>query len=137
MVISGEDSSPKEVVICGYEDIILARQYARQAAQHMGFSVMDQTKIVTAVSELARNIVVHAGKGKMIATRRHDALVLRFQDNGPGIVDINKALSKGFSTTNSLGLGLSGAKALSDSFDIQSAQGQGTSITIAKYLRKH
>ena len=137
MIISGEDSSPKEVVICGYEDIILARQYARQAAQHMGFSIMDQTKIVTAVSELARNIVVHAGKGKMLATRRSDALILRFQDDGPGIADIKKAMSKGYSTTNSLGLGLSGAKSLSDSFDIQSTLGQGTSITIAKYLRKY
>lgn len=127
-----------EIGIGGYEDIILARQAARAEAQRMGFSVIDQTKIITAVSELARNIVVHAGKGVMRISRasRGAGLVLAFTDQGPGFADVGMALSKGFSTVNSLGLGLSGAKALSDAFDIRSSPGQGTSVTITKYLQR-
>ena len=127
-----------EIAIRGYEDILVARQQARAEAQRQGFGIIDQTKIITAVSELARNIVVHAGRGVMRIGRpeRDKGLVFTFTDQGPGMADVAMAMSKGYSTSNSLGLGLSGAKALCDRLDIQSAPGKGTSITITKYVHR-
>ncbi len=138
MTPANDEAFSSEIGISGYEDILLARQAARAEAKRMGFSIIDQTKIITAVSELARNIVVHAGKGTMRIGRasRGTGLALTFTDQGPGFSDVAMAMSKGFSTVNSLGLGLSGAKALSDAFDIRSSPGQGASVTITKYLQR-
>lgn len=136
MTSAGDRFSVVEIGIGGYEDIILARQRARVEAQRLGFNIIDQTKIVTAVSELARNIVVHAGSGVMRIglASPGPGLVFTFVDQGPGMADVPRALSKGYSTSNSLGLGLGGAKALGDRLDIQSQPGRGASITFTKYL---
>ncbi len=127
-----------EVLIKSAEDVISARQKVRQLAQEMGFALLDQTRIVTAVSELARNIFIHAKEGKVLVFR-HDAegrngMKVLFEDTGPGIPDIEKAMEEGFSTVGSLGLGLKGAKRLVDEFNIRSAPGKGTTVEIIKWL---
>lgn len=128
----------EEISIMKDEDVILARQRVRSQAQEMGFSLLDQTRIVTAVSELARNIVVHAKEGKVsvFKTKAGDkpGLKIVFEDKGPGIPDIGKAMEEGFSTIGSLGIGLKGAKRLVDEFDIESYPGKGTIVTITKRL---
>lgn len=118
------------------EDIVLARQKVRDVAGEMGFSVLDQTRIITAVSELARNIVVHAASGKMTAykTAGRAGLTIVFKDIGPGIPDIDKAMQHEFSSVGSLGLGLQGAKRLTDKMEIESHPGKGTTIAITKWL---
>ena len=122
--------------IASHEDMILARQRIRDLAVEMGFSLLDQTRIVTAVSELARNIVVHAQSGEMRAYKPVERPGLRivFEDKGPGIADVNRALQDSFSSVGSLGLGLQGAKRLTDAMEIVSAPGRGTTITITKWL---
>ena len=121
----------------GSEDIVLVRQAVRAWAVELGFSLVDQTKIVTAASELARNTVIYGGGGSVTleavsdGTRR--GLRLVFEDEGPGIKDIEQAMKDGFTTGNGLGLGLSGAKRLSNEFDIVSALGQGTRVTIGRW----
>lgn len=125
-----------EVSISSDEDVILARQKVRFITQELGFSLLDQTRIVTAVSELARNIVVHAKEGKMsvFKTEKRPGLRLVFEDKGPGIPNIDQAMEVGFSTVGSLGLGLKGAKRLTDEFDIITEIGKGTTISIIKWL---
>jgi serine/threonine-protein kinase RsbT len=129
-----------EVQIVHDEDVILARQKVRQFAQDIGFSMLDQTRLITAVSELARNIVVHAGgAGSMTAwyaetTSGQKGVRILFADKGPGIPDVDLALREGFSTAGSLGLGLNGAKRLVDDFEISTGTGDGTSITIIKWV---
>jgi serine/threonine-protein kinase RsbT len=119
------------------EDVVLVRQAVRAHAVQAGFSLVDQTKLVTAASELARNALEYGGGGSMRLELINDgarrAVRLTFQDNGPGISDIQQALKDGFSTGGGLGLGLSGAKRLSNEFDIASAPGQGTRVTIARW----
>lgn len=134
-----EKNKSFEVILSNYEDIILARQKVKLLMQEMGFSVLAQTRIVTAVSELSRNIVVHAGKGEMSAyevtrKRRDRGLMCVFADQGPGIPSIEEAMKDGFSTSNSLGLGLSGSKRLCNGFEIDSVPGKGTTIVIAEWL---
>lgn len=128
-----------EILISNYEDIILARQKIKALMQEIGFSVLAQTRIVTAVSELTRNIVVHAGQGSMAVyhtNRKRNTRGLKcvFKDQGPGIEDIEQAMKEGFSTSNSLGLGLGGSKRLCNEFHIESAEGKGTEITIIEWL---
>lgn len=125
-----------EVSITNDEDVILARQKARVLSQQTGFSLLDQTRIVTAVSELARNIVVHAKEGKMSVynTGKKHGLKFVFEDKGPGISDIDLVMEDGFSTVGSLGLGLKGARRLTDDFDIISEVGKGTRVTFIKWL---
>ncbi|HZP37493.1 MAG TPA: anti-sigma regulatory factor [Methylomirabilota bacterium] len=119
------------------EDVVRIRQMTRQWAVGLGFSLVDQTKIVTAASELARNTVIHGGGGttRMEAlqegTRR--GLRLTFEDKGPGIADVAQALRDGFSTGSGLGLGLGGARRLSSEFDIVSTPGQGTRVRITRW----
>ncbi len=119
------------------EHIVMVRQAVRQRAVDLGFSLVDQTKIVTAASELARNTIQHGGGGHaMIATivngtRR--GLRLTFEDQGPGINDLELAMKNGYSTAGGLGLGLSGAKRLSNEFDITSVPGTGTRVTITRW----
>jgi serine/threonine-protein kinase RsbT len=127
-----------EVPISSYEDIIAARQKVRQFMESMGYSAIAKTRIVTAVSELARNIVIHAEKGMMIvnqiATAQHrHGIQCIFEDQGPGIPDIDLAMKEGFSTANSLGLGLGGAKKLSHEFFIESVVNKGTKIAIIEW----
>ena len=120
------------------EDVVRIRQVTRQWAVDLGFSLVDQTKIVTAASELARNTLVHGGGG----VTRFEALQegggrrglrLTFEDKGPGIADVAQALRDGFTTGHGLGLGLGGARRLSSQFDITSTPGQGTRVRITRW----
>jgi len=126
-----------EIVI--EEDVVAARQAARQAVVKKGFSLVEQTRIIMAVSELARNIFLYAVRGWMEYHEVSDhggnkGLEFVFQDYGPGIRDIDLAMTPGYSTGNGLGLGLSGARRLMDEFTITSRQGEGTVVSITKWL---
>jgi serine/threonine-protein kinase RsbT len=118
-------------------DLMSVREAARAAAAAAGFSLVNQTKLVTAVSELARNAVVHGGGGEVVIEPVADGVVrgvrLVISDTGPGIPDIAQALADGYSTGHGLGLGLGGARRLVDEFSLESAPGQGTTVTIAMW----
>ncbi|HTV14669.1 MAG TPA: anti-sigma regulatory factor [Acidobacteriaceae bacterium] len=118
-------------------DVVLARQKARQWATELRFTLVDQTKLVTAASELARNTLDHGRGGSMTieqtATGARVGLRLIFEDQGPGIPDIEQALKDGFTTGNGMGLGLGGSKRLVNEFSIDSAPGKGTRITIVRW----
>lgn len=120
------------------EDIVYVRQQARAWALEMGFSLVDQTKIVTAASELARNTVEH-GKGGVARLRwimdgPRRGLSLEFTDTGPGIPDIERAMQNGYTTGNGLGLGLSGSRRLMNDFEIQSQPGKGTRVSVTRWI---
>lgn len=121
------------------QDIVAARQRGRAMAQQMGFSSSNLTLIATAISELARNILLYARSGELILgivqDHGRDGLALVAHDEGPGIPDIDRALQIGFSTSGSLGLGLPGVKRLMDDFEIVSTIGRGTKITATKWKR--
>jgi serine/threonine-protein kinase RsbT len=119
------------------EDIVRMRQFVREQAAAMGFSLVDQTKLVTAASELARNTMVYGGGGEVairpLAEGARRGLRLAFVDNGPGIADIALAMKDGYTTGGGLGLGLGGAKRLCNEFTIDSAPGRGTRVTITRW----
>jgi serine/threonine-protein kinase RsbT len=119
------------------EDVVRVRQVARELATAQGLSLVDQTKIVTAASELARNTLDHGGGGTVrleaINSEARRGLRLTFEDHGPGIPDIGLALTDGYTTGGGLGLGLSGAKRLSNEFEIFSRVGEGTRVMIARW----
>jgi serine/threonine-protein kinase RsbT len=119
------------------EDVVLVRRMTRQWALELGFSLVDQTKIVTAASELARNTLIHGGGGTTRFEALHEGsrrgLRLVFEDKGPGIPDVAQALRDGFTTGSGLGLGLGGARRLVNEFDIVSAPGQGTTVRITRW----
>lgn len=119
------------------EDIVRVRQATRENAVAQGFSLVDQTKLVTAASELARNTLDYGRGGEVTIERLIDGirkgLRLTFSDQGPGIENLEKALTDGYSTGGGLGLGLSGARRLSNEFSIDSAPGKGTRIMIARW----
>lgn len=119
------------------EDVVAVRQAVRLRAVDLGFSLVDQTKIVTAASELARNIVQHSHGGHVMIENverpGRRGLRLTFQDTGPGIANIDQAMRDGYSTAGGLGLGLSGARRLSNEFHIESAPGSGTRIVISRW----
>lgn len=119
------------------EDIVKMRQVVRAWAIEAGFSLVDQTKLVTAASELGRNTRIHGGGGEarieMVQNGSRKGVRLTFEDRGPGIPDIDRALQDGFTTGSGLGLGLGGAKRLSNEFEIDSRPGEGTRITIARW----
>jgi len=119
------------------EDIVRMRQVVREQATGMGFSLVDQTKIVTAASELARNTLVYGGGGEVAVAQVVEGLRrglrLVFSDRGPGIADIALAMKDGYTTGGGLGLGLGGAKRLSNEFAIDSRPGEGTRITITRW----
>ena len=125
--------------LLGESDIVRARQAVRQQAIRLGFSLVEQTKFVTAASELARNTVVHGGGGRMemelLDEGPRAGIRLSFIDEGPGIPDIALALRDGFTTCGGMGLGLSGAKRLAGDFSIESAAGRGTRVTIARWRK--
>lgn len=119
-------------------DIVTARRVVREAAVALGFGVTDVTRIVTAASELTRNIYLYAGSGQMAwrrITQPHDGIELVFTDEGPGIADIEQAMRPGYTSGNGLGMGLPGSKRLMDDMDVTCPAGRGTRIRITKYLR--
>lgn len=121
----------------GDVDLMAVREATRAAAAAAGFSLVNQTKLVTAVSELARNAVVHGGGGEVVIEPVADGAArgvrLVISDTGPGIPDIAQALTDGYSTGHGLGLGLGGARRLVDDFSIETGPGQGTTVTIAMW----
>jgi serine/threonine-protein kinase RsbT len=127
----------REMSLISPEDVVLVRQAVRQWASELGFSLVDQTKLVTAASELARNAVIYGGGGtarlERIAEGSRQGLRVVFADNGPGIADVEQAMKDGFTTGTGLGLGLGGAKRLSDEFEIQSQPGQGTRVWFLRW----
>lgn len=126
-----------ELPLKAQEDVVAARQFVRSWGVELGLNLVDQTKIITAASELARNAVIHGGGGvvrvEILSDTGRRGMRLTFEDHGPGIVDIEKAMSDGFTTGNGLGLGLGGAKRLSHEFSIESAPGAGTRISIIRW----
>jgi serine/threonine-protein kinase RsbT len=133
LVVEKDDSMP----VRAGEDVVRVRQEVRNRAVAAGFSLVDQTKIVTAASEIARNTIDYGGGGTVRLQVLRDGIRrgvrLVFEDKGPGINDMKLALTDGYTTGNGLGLGLSGAKRLCSEFDVQSAPGQGTKVTLTRW----
>ncbi|MFF5080775.1 anti-sigma regulatory factor [Actinoplanes sp. NPDC000266] len=121
------------------QDVVRVRQLVRTVAVAVKLSLVDQTKLVTAASELARNTLVYGGGGTVevstVNNGRRPGIRIVFADQGPGIVDLDLAFTDGYTTGSGLGLGLSGARRLVDEFDIVTAPGAGTSITVTKWCR--
>jgi serine/threonine-protein kinase RsbT len=119
------------------DDVVRARQAVRARAIEAGFGIVDQTKLVTAASEVARNTVDYGGGGtlriEIVREGSRRGVQLTFSDNGPGIADIKQAMTDGYTTGGGLGLGLGGAKRLSNEFTIDSAPGTGTTVTLARW----
>jgi serine/threonine-protein kinase RsbT len=120
-------------------DVIAARQQGRALAEQIGFSSIEQTLIATAISEVARNILIYAKCGEIVFRLTRESadrgIVIVARDEGPGIPNIAQAMQDGYSTGKGLGLGLPGAKRLMDEFEIQSEVGKGTTITMKKWVR--
>lgn len=119
------------------DDVVAVRQEVRSWAQSCGFSLVDLTKIVTAASELARNALVHGGGGSVlleqVSREGRTGLRLTFSDSGPGIPDLDRALSDGYSSGGGLGLGLGGSRRLVNEFQIRSAAATGTTVTVTRW----
>jgi serine/threonine-protein kinase RsbT len=133
LIVEKDDTMP---VRTG-EDVVRVRQEVRNRAITAGFSLVDQTKLVTAASEVARNTIDYGGGGTLRLLVLRDGVKrgvrLVFEDKGPGIPDVKLALSDGYTTGNGLGLGLGGARRLSSEFEIHSVAGQGTKVTLARW----
>lgn len=119
------------------QDIVLARQAVRRISQQCGFSLVDQTKMVTAASELARNTLIYGQGGSVLCETILDGartgLRLTFIDSGPGIADVSLAMTDGWTSGTGLGMGLTGAKRLVNEFDLDTKPGQGTRVTITRW----
>ena len=119
------------------QDVVVARQVVRKLATQIGLRLVDQTKLITAASELARNTVIYGGGGHMdwsiVEKGVRKGLRLTFRDEGPGIADLKLAMTDGWTSGNGLGLGLTGTKRLVDDFDIDTGPGRGTRVTIVKW----
>jgi serine/threonine-protein kinase RsbT len=119
------------------DDVVLVRQAVRKKSVSLGLNLVDQTKVVTASSELARNTLDHGGGGsvllEMVENGTRQGLRLTFEDQGPGITDIDLALTDGYTTGNGMGLGLSGSKRLSHEFELWSKPGEGTRVSILRW----
>jgi serine/threonine-protein kinase RsbT len=129
-----------ELPIQSGDDVVRVRQQVRAAAAENGLSLVDQTKLVTAASELARNTLVHGGGGRarvevVKSPAGRTGVKLYFTDEGPGIADLDLALTDGWTSGNGLGLGLSGARRLVDEFELSSQPGAGTSVVVVKWSR--
>ena len=131
------DAAERCIPIASDLDIIRARQTGRTEASKLGFSSTDLTLIATAISELARNIVMYAKQGeivvRLVRSPERQGVVVIARDKGPGIADIWQTLQDGFSTSRSLGLGLPGVRRLMDEFEIESQPGMGTVVTVKKW----
>jgi serine/threonine-protein kinase RsbT len=127
----------KVVPVNTEQDVILARQECRSLAQRLGFSPVDQARITTAVSELARNIVVYGVRGSVTLTELEDGerkgIQITFDDEGPGIADIDTAMQQGYTSGKGLGAGLPGSQRLMDEFQLETAPGQGVHIRVRKW----
>ena len=129
-----------ELPIRSGDDVVRVRQQVRVVAAKTGLSLVDQTKVVTAASELARNTLVHGGGGTarvevVTASNGRGGIRIGFLDDGPGIPDIDLALTDGWTSGQGLGLGLSGARRLVDEFELTSKAGSGTSVVVVKWSR--
>lgn len=128
----------RQVKIEDHDDLVRVRAYVKEAAAEIGFSNTDQVRLVTASSELARNILRYGERGYAEIIRikegRRRGLKIKFEDEGQGIADIELAMKDGYSTSRSLGKGLPGARRLVDEFEIESVVGRGTIVVIAKWL---
>jgi serine/threonine-protein kinase RsbT len=132
-----KSAKQETVPIASSSDVVLARQKVRQWALEMNFTLVDQTKLVTAASELARNALEHGKGGHMVIERVENSiksgLKLVFEDQGPGISDVDAALRDGFTTGGGMGLGLGGSKRLVNEFQIVSEPGKGTRVTVVRW----
>jgi serine/threonine-protein kinase RsbT len=133
MTVRSEGSQPVLIE----QDVVLARQTARKLAQECGMRLIDLTKMVTAVSELARNTMVYGGGGHMdwqiLEDNMRTGLRITFRDEGPGIPDLKLAMTDGWTSGKGMGLGLTGAKRLVDEFELDTAPGAGTRVTITRW----
>ena len=131
------EDSPGVQPLRSEEDIVASRQKVRALTQQLKFSLVDQTKMITAASELSRNTVVHGGGGSMRWELLDDGvrrgLRLHFEDQGPGIADVKLALTDGWTSGTGMGLGLPGSKRLVNEFELQSVPGQGTRVSITRW----
>ncbi|MGM0846540.1 MAG: anti-sigma regulatory factor [Bacillota bacterium] len=127
------------IVISNLEDITAARSYARTYAKELGFGMLDQTRIITVVSELARNLYLYANHGQLILyTQQNSSQIgigIYTADSGPGILDIQKVMKNGYTTSGGLGAGLPGVQKIMDEFTISSSAEEGTRIETVKWLR--
>jgi len=132
-----KSAKQETVPIANSSDVVLARQKVRQWAIEMKFTLVDQTKLVTAASELARNALEHGKGGQMVIEQVENSiksgLKLVFEDRGPGISDVNAALRDGFTTGGGMGLGLGGSKRLVNDFQIETEPGKGTRVTVVRW----
>jgi serine/threonine-protein kinase RsbT len=129
---------PSTLPVRSGEDVVKVRQAVRTLAMDLGFSLVEQTKVITAASELARNTLIYGGGGECRIERlnqgpKRNGMRLTFEDRGPGIINLDLALTDGYTTGNGLGLGLNGARKLSHEFDIWSQPGVGTRVTITRW----
>lgn len=132
MTVVSTEATP----VMAESDVVTVRRLVREAAAKLGFSLVDQTKVVTAASELARNTLIHGKGGDMELITLNGPRVglrLKFSDRGPGIRDIQLALRDGFTTGSGLGLGLGGTKRLVSEFEIDSRVGEGTTVTVTRW----
>jgi serine/threonine-protein kinase RsbT len=129
--------NPRELPLTSQDDVVTVRQAVRARAVELGLSLIDQTKVVTAASELARNTVIHGGGGVARIETATDigkrGLRLTFEDHGRGIRDVEQAMKDGFTSGGGLGLGLGGAQRLSNEFEIHSTPGEGTRVVIVRW----
>jgi serine/threonine-protein kinase RsbT len=125
------------MLLTGERDIVMCRQMVRRLTQQVKFTLVDQTKMITAASELARNAVVYGGGGEMrweiVQRGTGTGLRLAFEDKGPGIPDVDLALTDGWTSGTGLGVGLSGSRRLVNDFDIRTAVGAGTCVTVTRW----
>jgi len=133
-------SDAQSIAINNDLDIVAARVEGRNLAKEIGFGIIDQARIATAISELARNVVLYAGNGLVTLSRvasqeGDEGIEIVCEDRGPGIENLEMVMRDGYSTARGLGMGLPGTRRLMDEFDIQSAPGQGTTILVRKWLR--
>lgn len=130
-------TNKEEILIIKEQDVVPLRNRVKDYAVAVGMSILNQTKLITATSELVRNLLKYGGGGKVliesVANGRENGVKVTFIDKGPGITDISLAMKDGYSTGKSLGLGLPGTKRLVNEFDIQSEVGKGTTVTIIKW----
>ena len=137
MTADADEQTRVEVAVASDADVVTARLEGRSLAAELGFAATELALIATAISEVARNLVVHAGRGTIVIAPvqgpNGPGIEVVARDNGPGIADIDRAMQDGFTTGDGLGLGLPGARRLMDDFEITSAPGQGTTVRMTKW----
>jgi serine/threonine-protein kinase RsbT len=130
---------PEQFNIASDADVVRVRQAVRSLALQAALSIVDQTKLVTAASELARNTLIHGGGGnaqvELVREGQRVGVRATFSDSGPGIPDVDLAMSGGYTTAGGMGLGLSGSRRLVDAFDLDTQPGRGTRVTVTKWKR--